>query len=165
MEVSTTRPSIIQTLESLSTTTSIWHIISGMDTLPIPPASIKCSLKEVLSDNKIDSNFKNSSNLNSDSPSLALTHGESNYSLDSIHGDYFSSSDNHNISSLVSSSFSSKDDLTSYSTSDKVHRDFPSSLSENYDISAFTSSLHAIRGSTSFPSTSNSINISITSEE
>ena len=56
--------------------------------------------------------------------------------------------------SLISSSFSSKDDLTSFSPSDMIERDRSSPSSENYDVSASTSSLSVIKCRTSFPSTS-----------
>ena len=87
---------------------SIYQISSGIDTRTFPLTSIKCSLKDVSSDNKLESKVPNSSNLNSDHPSLESTHEKSNSFLDSIHRDSSSYSDDHSISSFTSSSFNQK---------------------------------------------------------
>ena len=79
--------------------------------------------------------------LNSDYPSLALTREESDSLLDSIYMDSTSSSENYDISSSMSSSFASEDDLTSYSSRTKVN--FDPSTFENH-LSVFTSDLESV---------------------
>ena len=64
-----------------------------MHTLPVPSTSRKCSLKDISSDKHLESRVSNC---------------ESNSSLDSIYGDSSSSSDDHNVSSFVSSFFHQK---------------------------------------------------------
>ena len=109
--------------------TSSCQIISVMDTRPIPPPSMKYSLKDLLSDRA-----SNYSDLNSDSSSLALTREEYDSLLDPIHINYSSSSENHGISSPVFSSFTSKEDLTSYLSSTKI----------NFELSIFEHNLLSV---------------------
>ena len=71
--------------------TSIRQISSGTCTRPIPPPSRKCILKDILSDNKLESRVSNYFDLKSDSSSLALTREQSDSFLDSIHRDSSSS--------------------------------------------------------------------------
>ena len=61
---------------------AIFQISSKMDTRNILPPSRNCSLKDVLSDNKLEAMVLNFSDLNSDFTSLASTF------MDSIHMDY-----------------------------------------------------------------------------
>ena len=72
----------------------------------------------------------NSFELISDTSELASTHGYSDSSFYSIHKKSSSPSENCGISSSASSSFASKDDLTSYSSSTKIN--FDSSFFEHH---------------------------------
>ena len=91
-------------------------------------------MKEFLSGNKLESRVANSSELNSDSSSLASTF------MHSIHADFSSSSENFGMSSFTSSSFAAEDDLTSCSYTYKIN--FDPSVFENY-LSAAASNLES----------------------
>ena len=114
---------------------------SGTDVQPIPLPSIKCSLKEVLSDRA-----SHSSDLNSYFPPLESTRGDSNSFLDSIHKDSSSSSENYEITSSISSSFASKHDLTSCLSSDNINFD-PSIFDKH--ISPVASDLESVNSTDS----------------
>ena len=83
----------------------------------------------------------NSFELGSENPELASTHGESDSSLDSIHMNSSSPSENCCISYSTSFCFASKEDLTSYSSSTKIN--FDSSFFEHH-LSAVISDLESV---------------------